>query len=586
VGEKDFGLNLMAYRPDPDKPGMFLMLLSPRSEVQEGRRVPRDVVFVLDTSGSMKGEKIEQAKKALHFCIDQLDPKDRFAVVQFSTMAEPFAAAWTDATDEARAKAREWVRRFEASGGTNVGEALQKAFALPVDPDRPTTLLFITDGRPTVDVTDIEALSKLVKDHNRRNLRIFTFGVGDDVNTHLLDRMANETGGLPEYVRPSEAIDGKVTRLFAKMSHPVLTELSLEVPGVRIAEVLPRQLPDLFRGSQVVLVGTYTGDGDSVIRLRGRAGHKTEEFTYEGTFPKKTTDRAFIAALYAQRKIGFLLDQIRLHGEERELKDEIIRLSLAHGIETPYTSYLVLENEAQYRQYGITVSGTAVVGGSGGGQTPSPPTTLTTAVPSPGLRGEDLAARSARAADRLNREFDLGKASAEGLVPNAQPTGTFPRPGTPGSPADEPPIQPTYGSGAAASGVRADAEALRGAQTGEKAVEVAQQIQRLRQTEKAGRDDRAAKRVQERAGRRLVLYRGVWVDEAFQGTEKMTKVKWGSEAYFRLARERADLREAFSLGQRVVVVTTPGQAVAVDPDEGAETLSDEAVRALMEPAAK
>ncbi|MBE3133768.1 MAG: VWA domain-containing protein, partial [Acidobacteria bacterium] len=135
VGEKDFGLNLMTYRPDPKQPGAFLMLLAPKSEINADRRVPRDVALVLDTSGSMKGPKVEQAKKALKFCIDRLDPRDRFAVIQFATTAQAFSQGWTEAGDAARAKAREWVDAFEAAGGTNVGEALGLVFALPVDAD-------------------------------------------------------------------------------------------------------------------------------------------------------------------------------------------------------------------------------------------------------------------------------------------------------------------------------------------------------------------------------------------------------------------------------------------------------------------
>ncbi len=138
------------------------------------------------------------------------------------------------------------------------------------------------------------------------------------------------------------------------MSHPVLTDLAIEIPGVKIVDMYPKQPPDLFRGGQVVLIGSYEGDGASAIRLKGHNGKKTEEFVYEGTFPKMTTDRGFIGPLYANRKIGYLLDQIRLHGEDKELHDEVVRLSLAYGIETPYTSYLVLENDQQYKQYGIT----------------------------------------------------------------------------------------------------------------------------------------------------------------------------------------------------------------------------------------
>ncbi len=557
VSEKAFGLDLMTYRPDPAQPGQVLMLISPEHETDPAKRLPRDVVFALDTSGSMKeaqGEKLRQAKAALTACVEQLGPTDRFAIVQFATIARTFAEkdVWTRATDKEKARAVAWVEAFDANGGTNVSEALQRVFALPVEEDRPTTVLFLTDGRPTVDLTDIEALSQFVEEHNARSLRVFTFGVGDDVNTHLLDRMSDETGGLPEYVRPGEAIDGKVTRLFTKMSHPVLTDLEIEVPGVKLVEVYPRALPDLFHGSQIVLVGAYEGSGDSVIRLTGRRGPKRETFTYEGRFPKRTTERPFIAPLFAHRKIGYLLDQIRLHGESAELKEEVIRLSLAYGIETPYTSYLVLESKEQYAQYGIERRRANVAAPN---EAPAGP---------PEAEG----ARRAQAADRLEETFAMEPADAPAAPTSARlGAGGAARPKTT---ADD------------VAGLDADEEALREADTGADAVTIATELQRLRQAENYQRDMVGTQTVQQRGDRRMTNYRGVWVDERFQGTEQLTKVKWGSEAYFALARERPELQTMLSLGQRVVVVTARNQALVVDDRDGAETMAAEAREALFE----
>ena len=201
VGDKDFGLSLMTYRPDPEQAGMFVMLLAPKSEINAADRMSRDLVLVLDTSGSMRGAKLDQAKKALKFCLDKLEKKDRFAIVQFSTSAETYADGWTDASEDNLKKAAEWVNKFEAAGGTSISGALGKVFALKYDEARPATVIFVTDGQPTVDVTDPEKILGTVKENNKKGLRIYTFGVGDDVNTKLLDRMANETR-RPARVRP------------------------------------------------------------------------------------------------------------------------------------------------------------------------------------------------------------------------------------------------------------------------------------------------------------------------------------------------------------------------------------------------
>jgi Ca-activated chloride channel family protein len=659
LSEKDFGLSLMTYRPDPDKPGMFLMLISPKTEADESRRVPRDVLFVLDTSGSMKGEKLAQVKKALAFCVDKLEAKDRFAIVQFATTAETFANGWTEASRENVRKAAEWAEKFEAAGGTNISEALEKVYALPVDDGRLETVLFLTDGRPTVGTTEQEPLLRLVKENNKRSLRMFTFGVGDDVNTHLLDRMANDTGGLPEYVRESEAIDGKVTRLFSKMSFPVLTDLALEVTNVKVTEMFPRQLPDLFRGAQVVVLGSYEGSGDAAIRLKGRTGKKNEEVVYEGTFAKKSDDRTFIGPLFANRKIGFLLDQIRLHGEEKELKDEVVRLSLAYGIETPYTSYLVLENDQQYKQYGINRQKAEVE---------AKPSTLgkSTAVSAPAATPAEKLSLANNAGDKaidgLTRAYrDDTKAAKVGggtlilsdtggvsggnsysytggttisngtLKARSEETGTVNvAGGATGSgsitinsgavsygganTAPAMPAPPETASGeknkrsdysvaaqpagksesrvqepGSVNGLRASEDTFKQQDSGKDAVDIATEVRRMRESSTAA-ESKGIRTVQEKGGHKFFSFRGIWVDQAYLGTEKLTKIKWGSEAYFQLVREKADLKDAFTLGERVVVVTAKGQAVAVMTEEGEEKLSDDAFKALFidvpEPKAK
>ncbi|MDK1031205.1 MAG: VIT domain-containing protein, partial [Planctomycetia bacterium] len=415
LSEKEFGLNLMTYRPDPELPGMFLLLISPKTEIEDKQRVPRDVAFVFDTSGSMMGEKVEQAKAALDVCIAALDSKDRFAIVQFSTAALTFADGWTQASKENKEKAANWVGAFEASGGTNISEALEAVLALPVDAGRPATIMFLTDGCPTVGTTDVPSLMKMVKDKNKRNLRIFSFGVGNDVNTHLLDMMSDTTGGLPEYIRPGQTIDAKVTRLFAKMSHPVLTNLEIKIPGVKVLETYPKQLPDLFRGSQVVVVGEYTSAGDSAIRLTGFVGKKKKEYVYEAKFPKKDVKRSFIASIYAHRKIGFLLDEIRLHGENKELKDEVVRLSLAYGVETPYTSYLVLESKEQWQQFGVALNRTKLLG-SARGSRPKLLSRLEPASVEKALRLNSRKSKSAAGTDFDRAEGVYGRAYGEGAA--------------------------------------------------------------------------------------------------------------------------------------------------------------------------
>ena len=214
------------------------------------------------------------------------------------------------------------------------------------DPTRPFTVIFFTDGLPTVDETDTDKIVKKTLAKNSGNTRIFTFGVGDDVNAAMLDQLAEATRAVSTYVRPAEDIGDKVASLYGKISHPVLTDLRLTVgEQIRIHEVYPPKLPDLFHGNQLVVIGRYTGFGHQMVKLTGMVGSEKKEFVYELTFPERTatdTGKDFVEALWARRKVGFLLDQIRVNGEKKELIDEVVVLAKKYGIATPYTSYLVV----------------------------------------------------------------------------------------------------------------------------------------------------------------------------------------------------------------------------------------------------
>ena len=205
-------------------------------------------------------------------------------------------------------------------------------------------MVFFTDGQPTWGERDPVKILANVKKQNTGNTRIFSFGIGDDVNTVLLDALADNTKAINTYVRESEDIEAKVSSLYAKISNPVLTNLKLTVgDGVQISDVYPPQLPDLFHGTQLVVMGRYTGRGTEIVKLTGQIGKVTKEFVYELKFADKTgDDKSFVEDLWARRKVGYLLDQIRVQGEVKEMKDEVIALAKGYGITTPYTSYLLV----------------------------------------------------------------------------------------------------------------------------------------------------------------------------------------------------------------------------------------------------
>ncbi|MCK4452013.1 MAG: VWA domain-containing protein, partial [Anaerolineae bacterium] len=341
ISDEDFGLNLLSYR-ERDEDGFFLLLIAPKVEVEEREVVAKDVILVLDTSGSMRGEKLAQAKRALEFVLDNLNDEDRFNIIAFSTGVHQYATR-LQSTEE-RNEALYFVRELEAVGGTNINRALLEAVAQAGE-ERPTLIIFLTDGLATEGVVDTEQIIANVAQAATEAVRVFTFGVGDEVNTVLLDTLAQSHRGASAYVRPGQSIEEEVSAFYAKVSSPLLADLELDFGAVHVEDTYPYPLPDLFAGTQLVLVGRYRQGGFTTVTLEGEVNGRLQRFAYEDLHFWNKGGESFIPRLWATRKIGYLLSQIRLHGENKELVDEIVGLSVRYGIITPYTSFLVEETE-------------------------------------------------------------------------------------------------------------------------------------------------------------------------------------------------------------------------------------------------
>jgi Ca-activated chloride channel homolog len=341
VSPEAIGLNLLSYR-ESGQDGFFLLLLAPSVEVNANEVVARDIILVIDTSGSMFGAKMEQARQAALYVVDHLNEQDRFNIITFSTGVRSLSTRLQPAA--AAREARPFINSLEAVGGTNISQALLEAVG-QADRERPTTILFLTDGLATEGITATPRLLETVKQQTPRNVRIFAFGVGDDVDTTLLDSLAQNHSGTSSYVRPNQQVDEAVSSFYAKVSTPVLANISLDFDGVVVDQMYPATLPDLFAGTQLVLTGRYREGGAATITLRGEVNGREQTFTYRDHNFRTQGGDAFIPRLWATRAIGHLLTQIRLHGEEPELVQSIVNLSLRYGIITPYTSYLIEEDD-------------------------------------------------------------------------------------------------------------------------------------------------------------------------------------------------------------------------------------------------
>ena len=342
---RDVGLSLITHKPAGED-GYFLLLAAPTT-AKETKPTPKDVVFVVDTSGSMAGPKLQQAKKALEFCVENLNNEDRFEIVRFSTEAEPLFGKLVDADSEHRKRASNFIADLKPIGGTAIADALQSALKARTEKtERPFLIIFLTDGLPTVGARNPDEIVAEVK--KAGNARIFSFGIGSDVNTQLLDQIAEGTRAFSQYVLANEDLEVKVSSFYTRIKEPALTNVRLEFGGgVGTSKVYPAQLLDLFKGDQLVVTGRYTGSGEVEARLTGIANGRQQTFTYKVKFNDSSND--YVARLWATRRVGFLLDEIRIHGETNELRDEATDLARRYGIVSPYTAYLIVEDEDRRR---------------------------------------------------------------------------------------------------------------------------------------------------------------------------------------------------------------------------------------------
>lgn len=347
LSNQDFGVSLLTHR-EAGKDGYFLLMISPKDEFREQEFAAKDIVFVLDTSGSMaETGKMEKARAALLYGIRILRPKDRFNVISFAGEERLFETGLIAADDDGRKRGEEFVQALRPVGGTNINEAVLAAMRQFRVDDRPRMIVFMTDGLPTAGETNPTRILENARQARIPGLRLFSFGVGYNVNTALLDKLAADNGGVADYIEPTEDLEAKVSSFFARVNSPVLTDLRLDMAGVETDLVYPRALPDIFRGSQAMLIGRYRNEGDmNYVRLQlsGKAGSSTREFVYNNQrFPLREEANDFLPRLWATRRVGWLMEQIRTNGEAAELRDEVVDLGTRYGIVTPYTSYLALE---------------------------------------------------------------------------------------------------------------------------------------------------------------------------------------------------------------------------------------------------
>lgn len=351
TGDDAVQMSVVSHRPDADKDGYFMLLIQPQfpKVEKDQKKIGKNVILVLDKSGSMRGEKIDQTRRAASYVVDQLRSRDRFTLINYDSRVETFRSELTSGDKATRHDAADYVDAMLAGGSTNIDGALAKALDFSSEADGPAYVVFMTDGQPTVGEKNAMKIAENVKRRLDQNTRLFSLGVGHDVNSRLLDKLASICLGQTMYVRPGEPLDRVVSQLYDRIGAPALTDAKLQllVDGKegRTRQLYPSNMYDLFSGDQLVIVGRYRKPGDLKIKLTGEFMGKKQEYVFEGKFAKQTGSgrNAFVERLWATRRIGQIIDDIDLYGENQELVDELITLSKQHGILTPYTAYLAEE---------------------------------------------------------------------------------------------------------------------------------------------------------------------------------------------------------------------------------------------------
>ena len=340
--EGQFGASVLSYKSDDSEDGYFMLLASPSVKAADSKPVPKTVVITLDRSGSMAGKKIEQAREALKFVLNSLHEGDLFNVIAYDSTVQTFKPELQRYSSLVREEALRFVDNIAAGGSTNIDDALRTSLAMLQEKSRPSYVLFLTDGLPTTGETNELAIAANVKAENKVGARLFAFGVGYDANARLLDRLSGANGGTSEYVKPEDNLEEAVSRFYSRLSSPVLTNIAISFDGTDVNRSYPQTLPDLFEGGQLVWVGRYKKPGSAKVAITGKIGDESFRMSVDVNLASTASggSYSFVERIWATRRIGTLIDELDLHGQNKELVDELVSLSKQYGILTPYTSFL------------------------------------------------------------------------------------------------------------------------------------------------------------------------------------------------------------------------------------------------------
>jgi Ca-activated chloride channel family protein len=514
-------ITVVAHAPDRED-GYALIAISPPAA--RNRALPRDVTFVVDVSGSMRGAKLEQAKAAGRAILATLERGDRFRVIDFSTDVHSYRDGFIAATPENIRDARRYIDGLRAEGSTNISGALEEALDVDATPTRSGRLermpfvVFVTDGEPTVAERNPDLIAAMAA-RLRNEARVFTFGVGAEIHAGLIEQLALEGRGTAHFVSGNESVERAVSLLAQRLTSPVLSNVRVRAEGVRLTNLHPVLPIDLFAGQDLVLLARYDGSGEARILVETDSPDGRLSWTRDVRFPGRESDNAFVGRLWAAQRLGWLAAEKRKRGGSSELDAEIKSLGEKFGIPTEFSSYLVLEPgmnvASDVRRDGPVLPGAAAARGN-----------------------EERARRLGESPAQLQSVVVTGTASA---APMSRKEQEF--------------------AAAKQAAQQRDAKSLAEVDASS---QVADELQKnTRQVEQ----------------RTFKLVNGVWTDVRQTPTMRTVQVKPFSPLYFELVQQLKGLGPTLALGERVIVA---GRAVAIEfASTGLERMSDSDLRGVV-----
>jgi Ca-activated chloride channel homolog len=505
----DVGFSMLTWDDGSREDGYFMLTLAPSPELEQLDVLPKQVTFVVDTSGSMSGDKMTQAREMLRYSVRNLRPDDTFQLIGFSGSVQALFETPRPASRGNINEALAFIDAMQPRGNTNISDALARALQDPATAERPHTILFVTDGLPTAGETRVDqilqATRRGISDGDRR---VFAFGVGYDVNTSLLDGIAQRGRGESGYVRPGEDMSDIIGTFYDGIGAPLLTQLAIDFGDARVSDVYPNPLPDLYRGRSITVFGRIDANQSGAVVVRGRAARETVTIEHGADFSApEGVDTSFVASLWASRRVQSLLDAIAEEGETTARREEVVALATRWGIVTPYTSYLAVEPGEQLVQQ-PTLGGSSVGRGNRG--------------PAPAEEAEPA----------------IGGAPFYGVVDRGGHGGGAGVTRSSGATRTDAPPAPR-----AAAAPLADQDAVSGAAAVEGAIARNERRQRT-VLDEAQTTQQVGQRTFSRIGE-------VWVEQGLEQRTADRVVDAMSDAYFALLRDNPDLRAVLSLGDRV-----------------------------------